>query len=189
MILASHGYTGMYTGACRQLDLSRIGVLGHSLGADTAMTGLRLQREIKARFYSILSRFRKAPPPEATSPSCSSLREENSGRMRSVNSRAILRGAQHAVLFLGADHFAATDAVWLGAYLPELHAATGNIGPDKTVDAIRNYVAKFFASYLSGEPPGGVAQRLIYDHGDVAVVTRSRRPLCSTLPIPAGASN
>ena len=172
-----------------KLDLSRIGVLGHSLGADTAMTGLRLQREIKAALLLDPIALSKSSSAGSNKPVMlvSEGREQWSDEECELWGH--LRGAKYAVLFLGADHFAATDAVWLGAYLPELHAATGNIGPDKTVDAIRNYVAKFFASYLSGEPPGGLLSGLSADHGDVAVVTRSRRPLCSTLPIPAGASN
>ena len=170
-----------------KLDLSRIGVLGHSLGADTAMTGLRLQPEIKAALLLdpvALSR-------SATAGSNKPVMLVSEGREQWSDEECELwnhlRGSKYAVLFPGADHFAPTDAVWLGAYLPGLEAATGNIGPDKTVDAIRNYVAMFFSSYLSGEPPSRLLNGVSTDYG--VVVTRSRRPLCSAPPIPAGASN
>jgi dienelactone hydrolase len=170
-----------------KLDLSRIGVLGHSLGAETAMTGLRLQPEIKAALLLdpvALSR-------SATAGSNKPVMLVSEGREQWSDEECELwnhlRGSKYAVLFPGADHFAPTDAVWLGAYLPGLQAATGNIGPDKTVDAIRNYVAMFFSAYLSGGPPSRLLNGVSTDYG--AVVTRSRRPLCSPPPISAGASN
>lgn len=172
-----------------KLDLSRIGVLGHSLGADTAMTGLRLQPEIKAALLLDPIALSKS----ATAGSNKPVMLVSEGREQWSNEECDLwnhlRGAKHAVLFPGADHFAPTDAVWLGAYLPELQAATGNIGPDKTVSAIRDYVAQFFDWYLSGDPPGRLLNGLSTNPGEMAVVTRSHLPLCSAPRIPTGASN
>jgi dienelactone hydrolase len=171
-----------------KLDLSRIGVLGHSMGADTVMTGLRLQLEIKAALLLDPIALSKS----ATAGSNKPVMLVNEGREQWSDEECELwnhlRGAKYAVLFPGADHFAPTDAVWLGAYLSELQTATGNIGPAKTVDAIRNYVAAFFGSYLSGEPPGRLQNSLSTEYAGVAVVTRSR-PLCPVLTIPAEASN
>lgn len=172
-----------------KLDLSRIGVLGHSLGADTAMNGLRLQPEIKAALLLDPIALSKSAITGSNKPVMlvSEGREKWSARECELWNN--LRGAKYAVLFPGADHFAPTDAVWLGAYLPELQTATGTIGPAKTVDAIRNYVAKFFASYLSGEPPGKLLTGFSTDYEEIAVGTGSRRSLCSVLPNPVGASN
>jgi len=172
-----------------KLDLSRIGVWGHSLGADTAMTGLRLLPEIKAALLLDAIALSKSATAGSSKPVMlvSEGREQWSAEECELWNH--LRGAKYAVLFPGADHFAPTDAVWLGAYLPTLQTATGSIGPDKTVDGIRNYVAQFFASSLSGDPPGRMLNDLSTDHGDMAVVTKSRSPLCSPRPTPAGASN
>lgn len=161
-----------------KLDLLRIGVLGHSLGADTAMTGLRTLPEVKAAVLLDPIAMSKVSTAGASKPVLlvSEGREQWSDQECELWNN--LNGARHAVLFHGADHFAPTDAVWLGAYLPELQTETGNIGPDGTVDAIRNYVAAFFAAYLSGGPPGRLLNGLSTDYAGVRVVTKSR-PLCS----------
>jgi len=136
-----------------KLDLSRVGVLGHSLGADTAMTGLRLQPEIKAALLLDPIALSKSSIAGSNKP----VMLVNEGREQWSDKECELwkhlRGVRYAVLFPGADHLAPTDAVWLGAFLPELQTASGDLGPDKSVDAIRNYVAAFFGAYLSGEPP------------------------------------
>ena len=146
------------------------------------MTGLRLQPELKAAFLldSIsLSR-------NAMAGSDKPVMLVSEGREQWSNEECELwnnlHGKKHAVLFRGADHFAPTDAVWLGAYLPELETKTGNIGSEKTVDAIRNYVAAFFDSYLSGAPPGRLLNGLSTDYAGVTIVTN--RALCATFTVP-----
>jgi dienelactone hydrolase len=161
-----------------KLDLSRIGVLGHSLGADTAMTGLRLQLEIKAALLLDPIALSKS----ATAGSNKPVMLVNEGREQWSNQECELwnnlHGAKRAVLFREADHFTPTDAIWLSSYLPELRVETGNIGPDKTVDAIRNYVAAFFATYLSGEPTSRLLDGISTEYEGMSLVTVNR-PLCS----------
>lgn len=169
-----------------RLDLKRIGVLGHSLGADTVMTGLRLQPEIKAAFLLDPIALSKDAIVGSDKPVMlvSEGREQWSDQECELWNN--LHGGKHAVLFRGADHFAPTDAVWLGAYLPELETKPGNVGPDKTIDAIRNYVAAFFDSYLSGAPPGRLLNGPSTDYAGVGVVTS--QTLCSTFTVPAAAT-
>lgn len=160
-----------------KLDLSRIGVLGHSLGADTAMTSLRLQPEIKAALLLDPIALSKKAIAGSHKPVMlvSEGREQWSDRECELWNN--LHGAKHAVLFRGADHFTPTDAIWLGSYLPGLQVETGNIGPDKTVDAIRNYVAAFFAAYLSGEPSSRLLNGISTEYAGVSLVKGSG-PLC-----------
>jgi dienelactone hydrolase len=160
-----------------KLDLSRIGVLGHSLGADTAMTGLQLQPEIKAAV--LLDPI--ALSTNATAGSHKPVMLVSEGREQWSDQECALwnnlRGAKRAALFRGADHFSPTDAVWLSAYFPALQSETANIGPDRTVEATRDYVAAFFAAYLSGEPPGRLLNGLSTEYSNVSVVT-GNRSLC-----------
>ena len=169
-----------------RLDLKRIGVLGHSLGADTVMTGLRLQPEIKAAFLLDPIALSKDAIVGSDKPVMlvSEGREQWSDQECKLWNN--LHGGKHAVLFRGADHFAPTDAVWLGAYLPELETNPGNGGPDRTIDAIRNYVAAFFDSYLSGAPPARLLNGLSTDYAGVGVM--AGHDLCSTFTVPTVAT-
>lgn len=161
-----------------KLDLSRIGVFGHSLGADTAMIGLRLQLEIKAALLLDPIALSKSSTAGSNKP----VMLVNEGREQWSDEECKLwnhsRGAKHAVLFRGAAHFTPTDAIWLGSYLPELRVETGNIGPGRTVDAIRNYVAAFFAAYLSSEPTSRILNAVPTEYEGMGLVTVTG-PLCS----------
>jgi hypothetical protein len=50
-----------------------------------------------------------------------------------------LQGPRFAVNFAGAEHLTSSDAVWLARNAVK----TGSMGPDKTIAAIRNYIADF----------------------------------------------
>jgi hypothetical protein len=58
-----------------------------------------------------------------------------------------LRGPRAALDLRGADHFAFSDAVWLASDA----IGTGGAGPNKTVSAVRDYVAAFLDTNLQGK--------------------------------------
>jgi alpha-beta hydrolase superfamily lysophospholipase len=156
-----------------KLDLQRIGVFGHSMGADTAMTSLRRQPDLKAAVLLdpiLLS----APSTQGTDKPVLLVSE---GREDWSESECELwtnsRGARVAAMFRGAEHLTPTDAVWLGEYLPALHVETGSLGREKTVAAVRSYVSAFFGAYLQGKPPGLLLNGLSTELPDVVITTQT----------------
>jgi len=53
-----------------------------------------------------------------------------------------------AVNLRGAEHLTPSDAVWLAKDA----IATGAMGPEKTMAAVRNYIAAFLDANLRGKP-------------------------------------
>jgi dienelactone hydrolase len=163
-----------------KFDSGRMGILGHSMGGDTAMTSLQ-QLGLRAGVLLdalVLSEF-------STQGTDKPMLLVSEGREQWSDSEcelwSNLRGPRVAVSFRGAEHLTPSDAVWLGAYVPPIHVETGTMGPEKTIAALRNYVAAFFDAYLSGKPPGLLLNGLSTDYTDGAVTTRTQ-PLCA-LPL------
>jgi len=173
-----NGTKGSFSGT---LDLQRVGVLGHSMGADTAMTSLRQRPDLKAAVLldSIVlsaSSIRGTDKPVLL---MSEGRQEWSESECDLWSSA--RGPRVALLFAGADHLTPTDAVWLGDYIPAWHVETGSLGPEKTVKAVREYVSSFFAAYLLGKPPGMLLNGFSTEFAGVTT-TPQNGALCAQTP-------
>jgi pimeloyl-ACP methyl ester carboxylesterase len=130
-----------------KLEISRIALAGHSLGGITALLGVEADPRVKAGI--ILD----AVVPETLGKSLTAPimllaagREQwNEGEQRLWDT---LRGPRFAVNLRGAEHLTPTDLVWLakGAI------RTGSMGPEKTVAALRNYIAAFLDANLRGQP-------------------------------------
>lgn len=73
-----------------------------------------------------------------------------------------------------AEHLTPSDAVWLAKGAIK----AGNMGPDKAIAAIRDYVAAFLDANLLGKPPDRVLTGPSPDYPD-AVVTTGNESLCS----------
>jgi hypothetical protein len=82
-----------------------------------------------------------------------------------------LQGERLALNFKGSEHLTPSDAVWLANGAVE----TGTMGMEKTVAAIRHYVAAFLDSNLNGN---AVGPRLVAspDYPDLEVTTRTQSP-------------
>lgn len=164
-----------------KLDLQRIGVLGHSMGADTAMISLREHSNVRAAVLidpvvlSAASTAGTDKPVLLTSEG----RQEWSESECALWSHA--RGARVAVMFSGAEHLTPTDAVWLGDYLPALHVETGSLGRDRTIKAIRDFVSSFFGAHLEEKSPGLLLNGLSTEFVDVTVTPRTGA-LCAQAP-------
>jgi hypothetical protein len=69
-----------------------------------------------------------------------------------------LRGPRFAVNLRGAEHLTPTDAVWLAKGGVE----TGDMGREKTIAAMRDYIAAFLDANLRGKPLPPLADRTVF---------------------------
>jgi dienelactone hydrolase len=128
------------------LDMSRVGVAGYSFGGLTALLGA--QRETRFHAAIVIDNI----PPESLVDSTrtpvmllAAGRSEWTGE--EVHLWNQLRGPRLAVNLAGAEHLTLSDALWIlpGAF------HTGTMGADKTIAAVRDYVAAFLDANLRGK--------------------------------------
>jgi pimeloyl-ACP methyl ester carboxylesterase len=130
------------------LDLSRMAVAGHSMGGLTA--ALAVEHDLRFKAGVILDVHDGFVPDEAVASTQTPVFILASGREQwSENECKLwknLRGPRFAVNFAGAEHLTSSDAVWLARNAVK----TGTMGTDKTIFAIRSYVADFLDTTLRG---------------------------------------
>ena len=128
-----------------KLDPSRIAIAGHSLGGTTAFLALERDARLSAAIIldgdlpASLIHPTKMPVLVLSTGQVSA----STGHCRLWNS---LHGPRVFVNLSGAEHLAASDAVWLAKGAIE----TGSMGPERTVAAVRDYVAAFLDTNLRG---------------------------------------
>jgi len=138
-----------------RLDLSRVGMFGHSFGGAAAAEAMRVDPRIKAganldgSFYGSVARgsldapFMLMTAPRGVGPS------ENAFLSR-------LRGSQLALTLAGSDHFSFSDLVVLGRPLARIVPGLlrgfplGSIDPARAIRIQRAYLAAFFSAHLRG---------------------------------------
>jgi len=164
-----------------RLDLEKIGALGHSLGADTVMVGLK-DPEVKAAVLLDPVALSAASTASSSKP----VLLVSDGRPEWSVPECVLwnnlHGEKRAILFPGADHFASSDAVWLATSIAGIHSETGVVGPERMIAATRTAVAAFFDWQLSESPPGRLLNGLSTEYSDV-VVTTKEQALCRLTPV------
>ena len=84
-----------------------------------------------------------------------------------------LQGSRFAPNLQAAEHVTPSDAVWLAKDAVK----TGPMGPEKTIAAVRDYIAAFLDANLQGRPPAGLLMGPSSDYPD-AVVTTQEQVLC-----------
>ena len=145
----------------KDLDLTRIGMFGHSLGGATAANVMLADPRIAAgadldgTIYGAAAHESLERPFMILAGSPGPLREKG---MRGFFRR--LRGPRFAVTFSRARHFAFSDLLFLLPRLalgnPELEGALraliGNVKPAPTLTWQRRYLTAFFNRYLQGRP-------------------------------------
>jgi predicted dienelactone hydrolase len=150
-----------------KLDMSRVALAGHSLGGMTAILGVEQD-----------SRFRAGVVLDGVVPN-SALHGTDTPMLLLAAGRDTwspdetrlwsgLRGPRIAVNLRGAEHLTPSDAVWLAAG----SIKTGTMGPDKTIAAIRNYVAAFLDANLLGKPSDPLLTGPSSEYPDAAVTMR-----------------
>jgi pimeloyl-ACP methyl ester carboxylesterase len=155
-----------------RLDLSKIVVAGHSLGGLTALLLNQSDPHVKGAILLdpvlpevlpgrtnkpilILGADRK----EWTASECSLWRN--------------LQGPRLGVSLQGTEHVALSDWIWLAKDAVQ----TGPMGPQKTMSAVRDYVAAFLDRTLRGEPADSLLNGASPNYPDVKV-TQQDQALC-----------
>jgi dienelactone hydrolase len=154
----------------KTLDLSRVALAGHSLGGMTALLGV----ELEPRFRAALSIDGVVPGAlfgTTHKPVLMLFAGHDPWDQDTCHLWGQLQGERLALNFKGSEHLTPSDAVWLANGAVE----TGTMGMEKTVAAIRHYVAAFLDSNLNGN---AVGPRLVAspDYPDVEVTTRTQSP-------------
>jgi predicted dienelactone hydrolase len=155
-----------------KLDLSRVGVAGHSLGGLAALLDLKQDARIKAAVLLDAS-----VPDGSASLTDTPVLVMAMGREQWSDEEcrlwSDLRGPRFAVNLKGAEHLTPSDAIWLakGAI------RTGSMGPDKAIEALRNYIAAFLDTNLRSKPFDPLLTGPSSDYPD-AEVTTQKQLLC-----------
>ena len=159
------------------LDLSRVAVLGHSLGGLVAI--LSVAREPRFKAAVVLDMPITSPVMGTEKP----VLILSAGREQSSTAECELwrnlEGPRFLVNLRGAEHLTPSDAVWLAKDLPGLTAPTGTMGPEETVAMIRNYIAAFLDTALWGRTNSSLLSGPS-KYKDAAVTTQ-KQPLCGEL--------
>jgi len=129
-----------------RLDTSQIAVAGHSMGGLAA--ALAVERDLRFKAGVIIDVHDGYVPEAVVGTTGTPVFILGSGREQWTENECKLwnnlHGPRFAVNFKGAEHLTPSDAVWLAEYAVK----TGTMGPDKTVSALRNYIAAFLDATL-----------------------------------------
>jgi dienelactone hydrolase len=149
------------------LDTSRIGLMGHSLGGLATISGVQQD----PRFGSAVLLDAELGD-EAFAGTDKAVLILAAGRERWSESECALwsnlRGPRIAVNLTGAEHVTLTDAVWLAKGAIK----TGPMGPEKTIEALRNYIDAFLDANLRGKPFDPLLTGPASRYPDAAVTTQ-----------------
>jgi dienelactone hydrolase len=160
-----------------KLDISRIGLAGHSLGGVATLLGI--EQEPRLKVGVILDgdvtddSIRGTDKPVLI---VAAGRDQWSDYECQLWSN--LRGPRFAVNLRGAEHLTPSDAVWLLKDVPGSAVRTGAMGPEKTIAAVRNYIAAFFDTNLLGKPKSVLLNGHSSHYPD-AVVKIQEQALCN----------
>jgi len=155
-----------------KLDLSRIAIAGHSMGGATAF--LALEQDPRLRAAIVLDGYLPSALIGPTQRPVFILRatgmNADADQCRLWNS---VRGPKVLVNLNGGEHLTPSDAVWLAKFAIQ----TGPMGPDRSVSAIRDYVAAFLDTNLRQRPQDPLLMGPSANYPD-AVVTTKEQPMC-----------
>ena len=152
-----------------KLDMAKIVAAGHSLGGLTAYLGIVSDPRLKAAVML------DAAVPDAFG---SAIRKPvlmiTAGRQRWDASECRLwknlQGPRLAVNLRGTEHVAFSDWIWLAGDAVQV----GPMGPEKTMAAVRDYVAAFLDANLRDVPSASPPTTVYSD----ATATTQDQPLC-----------
>jgi dienelactone hydrolase len=166
------GRSGAFAG---KLDLSRVALAGHSLGGMTALLGM----EMEPRFKAALSIDGITPGAlfgTTSKPTLMLFAGRDPWDQDTCRVWSKLQGPRLALSFRGSEHLTPSDAVWLAKGAVQ----TGSVGMEKTVEAIRNYIAVFLDANLNGNAPDRLLNGPSHDYPDVEVTAQTQEPCGKT---------
>jgi predicted dienelactone hydrolase len=154
-----------------KLDMAHVALAGHSLGGLTTILGV--EEDSRFRAGVVLDGVVPNSPLHGTdTPMLLLAAGRDTWSPEENRLWSGLRGPRIAINLQGAEHLTTSDAVWLAAGAVK----TGTMGPDKTIAAIRNYVAAFLDANLLGKPLDPLLAGRSSEFPDAAVTTR-KEPL------------
>jgi dienelactone hydrolase len=156
-----------------KLDVSRIALMGHSLGVLAVLDGIQQDPRFGAGVIldGVLTDKSVTETDKAVLILAMGRTQWSENECKLWNH---LRGTRLAVNLKGAEHITPTDAVWLakGAI------RTSAMGPDKTIAAVREYIAAFLDANLQGKAADRLLTGPSSEYPDAAVTTQ-KQLLCS----------
>jgi dienelactone hydrolase len=155
-----------------KLDTSRIALMGHSLGGEATISGMEQETRFSAGVLldGVLSDQSVAGTDRAILILTAGREQWSKDECRLWSN---LRGPRVAVNLRGAEHLTPTDAVWLAKGAIK----TSPMGPEKTMAAVRDYIAAFLDTNLRGKPADRLLSGPSSDYPDAAV-TPQKQLLC-----------
>ena len=150
-----------------RLDTSRIALAGHSMGGAIAFLGV----EQDTRFKTGIVIDGHVPDALIHATETPVLILDMGSEKWSEDQCRLwgnLNGPRIAVNLQGAEHVTPSDAVWLAKYAIK----TGPMGPDRTIAAVRNYIAAFLDTHLRDRPRDPLLSGPSSDYPDAAVITQ-----------------
>jgi len=151
-----------------KLDTARLAIAGHSLGGMTALPAVLQDARFKAGVLI------DGWPDSLTMPTQTPVLILAAGHERwSEGERGLwnnLRGPRLAVNLRGAEHVTPSDLVWLAKGAVK----TGSMGPDKTIAAMRSYIAAFLDANLRGQPMSPLLKGPSSEYPDAVVTTEKQ---------------
>jgi dienelactone hydrolase len=159
-----------------KFDMTRVAIAGHSLGGLTAMLGL----EMEPRFRAAVSLDGITPGAlfgTTSKPVLMLFAGRDASTQPTCHVWNQLQGPKLVLSFKGADHLTPSDAVWLAKGAVQ----TGTMGMEKTVEAIRAYVAAFLDTNLKGGSQQQLLKGSSSEYPDVQVTTAADSPCAPVL--------
>jgi hypothetical protein len=151
-----------------KLDTTRLAIAGHSLGVMTALPALLQDPRLKAGVLIDGWPETLATPTETPVLILAAGHEQWTESERALWNN--LRGPRLAVNLRGAEHVTPLDLVWLA----KGEVKTGAMEPEKTVAAVRGYIAAFLDAYLRGRPLDRLLTGPSSNYPDAAVTTEKQ---------------
>jgi dienelactone hydrolase len=162
---------GADTRLAGKLDMTRVALAGHSLGGLTTILGVA--KDARFRTGIVIDGVELGlAPVDTDTPMLLLAAGRDAWSEEEHQLWNSLRGPRMAVNFVGAEHVTPSDLVWLAMGAVE----TGTMGPQKTIEAVRNYVAAFLEENLVGRPRDVLLTEPAVNYPD-AVVTLRGQPL------------
>jgi dienelactone hydrolase len=156
-----------------RIDLSKIVVAGHSVGGLTAILANESDPHLKGAIL-IDPVLPDVLPGRTNKPVLILTADRKQWAANECGLWNNLQGARLAVSLPGTEHVALSDWIWL----TKDAVRTGPMGPQKTMSAVRDYVAAFLDANLRGEPANTMLGGPSLNYPD-ARVTGQDQSLCA----------
>ena len=156
-----------------KLDMSRVALAGHSLGATAAFLGMEQEPRVRAGIM-IDGGVPDALVKETEKPVLVLAMGREQWSDEECRLWSDLRGPRFAVNLKGAEHVTPSDAVWLAKGAIK----ASPMGSEKTIAAVRDYIAAFLDTNLRDRPMDLLLTGPSADYPDAGVTTQ-KELLCS----------